>query len=240
MIALKCPNCNAPLSVPEDQPRFFCQFCGTPVILSEALRPQPEPSAAGNSDRLTVPIPDHLHVEEFGNELTISWRWFSWIVLFLIPFCIAWNAFLIGWYSLASGAGMPGPMRIIFLVFPLAHVAVGLGLAYTVLTLLFNRTTVRVLQGELSVRYGPLYFPGGRRIAVDDIDQIYCQEKAHQGARGQQAGVQYQVMARLKSGRSVTLLSWNHDLEVARAVEQLLEDHLQIKNRLVAGEVTSP
>ena len=35
-------------------------------------------------------------VSQGGHELTISWRWFQPAGLMLVPFCIAWNAFLLG------------------------------------------------------------------------------------------------------------------------------------------------
>src|SRR5262245_25035924 len=139
-IALKCPGCNAPLEAADDRPQFYCQFCGTRVVLADAVakqNPPPHPNGPVR-ERGDVAIPEKLEVLEYGDELSISWKWFSWAVLFLIPFCIAWNAFLIGWYSMAVGFGdqMPGPMRLIFLVFPIAHVAVGLGLAYLILLML--------------------------------------------------------------------------------------------------------
>ena len=177
-----------------------------------------------------VPIPEKLRIEEFGDELTISWRWFSAAVLFLIPFAIAWNAFLIGWYTMAGSMPdqMPGAMRLIFLVFPLAHVAVGLGLIYGVVTMLVNRTTVRVRNGLLEVRHGPIYYPGSRSIPVDDVDQLYCTQQVDSGGK-RGPTIKHPLHVQLKSGRTVPLLPGNTDADVARAVEQLVEKHLRIE-----------
>ena len=240
MIALKCPACNGPLEAPEDRPKFFCQFCGTPVLLDEALRRQSQEAdrpAPHGRPKPAVPIPDSLEIEEFGDELTIRWKWFSWAVLFLLPFAIAWNAFLIGWYAMATGFGgdMPGPMQLIFLIFPIGHVAVGLGLIYAVLTMLFNRTTVRVRNGQLSVSYGPIYFPGAKTVAVDEIGQLYCKRQISHGKNGSQ-GVKHILNMKLKSGRSVPLIKSISSAEVSQAVEQLLEKHLGIEDRPVSGE----
>jgi hypothetical protein len=235
MIALKCPNCNGPLEVPDDRERFYCQFCGSPVVRPEAAggeeagRDFPSPRDPG----VRVAIPDKLQIQDFGDELTISYRWFHWSVLFLIPFCIAWNAFLVGWYALAGQMqGMPGAMRIVFLVFPIGHVAVGLGLIYAVLTMLFNRTTIRVRHGELGIRHGPIFFPGNRTVSIDDLDQLYCRHETRRTSKGG-SQTTHSLHARLKNGTAVKLLSHTADEDVLRAVEHLIEQHLGIEDKPV-------
>lgn len=231
--ALKCPCCDAPLTPPEGRGQFFCQFCGTPVTI---------PGSAGTADsapagaKSAVAIPEKLHVEEYGGELRITWKWFSWIVLILVPFCIAWNSFLFGWYSMAfSDHGPPGGMKIIMVLFPIAHVAVGIGLLYGCLILLLNRTTIRVAQGELSIRHAPLPAPGNRTIPADDIAQLYVRHERKRDSDGDTSH-SYPLLARLKSGQEVKLLPRNSDLDVARAVEQLVESHLGIRDEAVPGE----
>jgi hypothetical protein len=235
-IALDCPNCDAPLQAPEGREQIFCQFCGTPVVVQRAPRLKSDREAP--PEDVSVPIPAKLSIEDHGDELTISWRWFSWAVLFLIPFCIAWNAFLIGWYSMAVAFDglMPGPMQIVFLVFPLGHVAVGLGLLYAVLVMLFNRTTIGVRHGELSVRHGPIFFPGSQTHSVDDIEQLYCTQETSRGNKQGSVHYKHSLMLKLKSGRAVKLLSSTSDYEVARAVEHLVEKRLGVENVRVAGE----
>lgn len=236
MIALKCPSCHGPLQVPDNHERFFCQFCGSPVVLADALgsgdagesMPSPRHSEA------RVPIPEKLQIQDFGDELTIRFRWFRWSVLFLIPFCIAWNAFLVGWYAMAGQMqGMPGPLRIVFLVFPIAHVAVGLGLIYAVLTMLFNRTTIRIRHGALDIRHGPIFFPGNRTISVDELEQLDCRSETSRTSKG---GIQttQTLHARLKNGKTIKLLSCMEEGDVIRAVEQLVEQHLGIRDEPTA------
>ncbi|QDU39478.1 hypothetical protein Mal4_38230 [Maioricimonas rarisocia] len=232
---LKCPCCDAPLTPPEGRGQFYCQFCGTPVS-----RPQAPPRSEADDSYVDEPqpavaIPEKIEVEELGSDLRIAWRWFNWSVLFLIPFCIAWNAFLIGWYSIAfSDNGPPGAFRFIMMVFPLAHVAVGLGLLYACLLMLFNQTIIRISYGNMSIHHGPIPAPGNRTIPVDDIDQLYIKHKRSQGKNG--TSHQYPLLARLKSGQEVNLLPRHSELDVSRAVEHLVESHLGIENRRVAGE----
>ncbi len=228
--ALKCPCCDAPLSVPEGRGQFFCQFCGTPVTV-------PARSAGDRAGpKRGVAIPEKLQVQELGGELRISWRWFSPVVLFLIPFCLAWNAFLVGWYTLAlGGLSEMGGFAIIMILFPIAHVAVGIGLIYVCLVLLLNHTTVRVAQGEMSIRHGPIPAPGNRRIAADDVEQLYVRHERETRSKGGESHV-YPLLARLRSGKEIKLLPRNSEVEVARAVEQLVETHLRIEDAPVAGE----
>lgn len=228
---LKCPCCDAPLTPPEGRGQFYCQFCGTPVTfpgsndLSGPVGPKP-----------AVAIPEKLRVEDLGGELRITWRWFSWAVFLLVPFCIAWNGFLIGWYGIAfSDVGPPGPMKFIMLIFPIAHVAVGLGLLYACLLMFFNSTLVRVSFGELEIRSGPLPVPGNRRIPLDEIAQLYVRHDQKKGSEGNTSHT-YPLLARLKDGQEVPLLPRNSELAVARALEQLVEEHLGIRDEPVPGE----
>lgn len=232
---LKCPCCDAPLTPPEGRGQFYCQFCGTPVAIP-ARQPDSPEDAPFSGPKPAVPVPDQLCVEERGGELRITWRWFTWGVLFLIPFCIAWNAFLVGWYSMAAGGhGAPGGMQIIMLLFPIGHVAVGLGLLYVCLLLILNRTVIRVSYGELELRHGPLPVPGNRRVPADEIAQLYVGHE-RQPRRNGDSSHAYPLIARLKSGQQLKLLPRNTQLDIARALEQLVEEHLGIRDEPVAGE----
>lgn len=230
---LKCPCCDAPLTAPEGRGQFFCQFCGTPVTIPASPN---SADSATSGPKPAVAIPEKLNVEEYGGELRITWKWFNWAVLFLVPFCIAWNSFLFGWYSMAfSDHGPPGGMKIIMVLFPIGHLAVGLGLLYACLVMLLNRTTIRVAFGEMSIRHGPIPAPGNRTIPADDIDQLYVRHQRTTGKNGNMSHA-YPLLARLKSGHQVKLLPKNSDLDVARAVEQLVESHLNIRDEPVPGE----
>lgn len=236
-IALMCPNCDAPLNTPPGRDQFFCQYCGTSVAVPATDSSEDTGDASTRAPKPAVAIPNKLRIEDLGSELIISWRWFTWAVLFLIPFCIAWNSFLIGWYSMLGGIGDDGPplgFRLIFYVFPIGHVAVGVGLFYFCLVSLFNRTTVRVGRGELCVAHGPFYWPGRLRIPVDNIKQLYCTHKKRTDSDGDTTH-QYTLTAQLGSGRAVKLVP-NSELEVIQAVEQLVEKYLGIVDGPVRGE----
>ena len=42
-----------------------------------------------------------MRVDDFGRDFSIRWRWFSPMYFGLLFFCIAWDSFLIFWYSMA-------------------------------------------------------------------------------------------------------------------------------------------
>ena len=173
-----------------------------------------------------------------GQQLIIRLRWWQWTALFLIFFCIAWDSFLVFWYSMAFGAPMHGAggVRWIMVVFPIAHVAVGVGLTYFALTMLVNRTIVTVDITHLSVRHGPLPWAGNRDLVTADIAQFFCKEKMAQGKNG--ASCTYSVQVRLRDGTARQLLSGIGDEDDALFIEQALERWLGLKDEPVAGEVS--
>ena len=36
LVAAKCPSCGADIRMPEDKKRFFCQYCGTQILLEDS------------------------------------------------------------------------------------------------------------------------------------------------------------------------------------------------------------
>lgn len=167
-------------------------------------------------------------------------------MLFLLFFAISWDSFLVGWYwmLIAPNGGLDGPpgaFKLIFFVFPIIHVAIGVGLTYFVLAGLLNSTVIRVADGMLTVRHGPLPWIGNCDLPTEGIDQIYCQNKL-QRSRDEDGrttiSTQYEVHA-LVNGRKQKLLSGLHEADHALFVEQRLERFLGIENRTVPGELTA-
>lgn len=179
--------------------------------------------------------------------MTIRHRWFQWALLFLLFFAIAWDSFLVGWYWLLTAGpfggdhGMPGPMKLIFFVFPIAHVAVGVGLTYFVLAGLLNSTVIRVADGMVSVRHGPIPWLGNLDVPIDGIEQLYCQNKLrtkHDENGHATTSMHYEVHAVI-DGQKKKLLSGLHEADHALFVEQRLERFLRLENRPVPGEMSA-
>jgi hypothetical protein len=216
---MQCPSCGA--GIPDNATR--CEFCDRPVDQAPATQ------------RGDVPRPSKFQIDDDGASLRISWRWFSPVVFFLLPFAIAWNAFLIGWYSMATVMpGEPFGMRLVFLVFPIAHVAVGVGLAYSVLALLMNRSLVTVDRGTVTVSHGPLPWPGAT-VDADRIEQLYCSREERKSDNNTQQS--YSLRAKLKDGSTKVLLQNVSASEETLYLEQALEKHLKIRDLPVKGEL---
>lgn len=238
MHALTCPSCSRPFR-PADVNTALgiatCGACAQVFRLDGAEQSQLQTPTAPR-----VPLPEKFVVEETPGELHVRWRWFTPVTLFLIPFALGWNAFLVGWYALAfSGVGGDsggepffGP-RLIMLVFPVAHVAVGVGLGYSVLTGLFNSTRLTVAHNLLQIRHGPLPWLGGGTWERAELAQLFVEEETTRNR-----GSTFRLSAVLRDGRQVPLLKGLREKAQARWLEQALEGRMRIEDRPVAGEAS--
>ncbi len=206
-----------------------CSYCNAlatlPNVMSQAQ------GGTAFHPRTEVPLPPGLTIEEHGGGISITRRWFSAIVFFLIPFCIAWDSFLVFWYSMAFSGNAPW----IMVVFPIAHVAVGVGLTYFVIATIFNRTVIIAGQGSLRIGHGPLPWWGGVELAESEIDQLFCKMKTSNGKNG--SSISYELWAVMREGATRKLLGTGLSDDQALFIEQKLERALRIKDRAVPGEL---
>ena len=185
-----------------------------------------------------VAMPKRFQVDAWGPELTITHRWYSHAVWFLLFFCIFWDGFLVVWYSFGVGMIAKGEgdgMAWLMLLFPILHVAVGVGLTYLVICTFLNKTLIRVSSGELSVRHGPVPFPGNKTVLAADLKQLFCTQKVHRGKHG--CRYSYNVELLKRDGSKLKLVTSLEELDQALFIEQQIEKHLEIADERVPGEV---
>ncbi len=233
---LTCRDCGATIPAEDiniERGIAKCRACNAVLDVEEALRGSGETVPATTRPR--VPQPPGIKVEDLGEGLRLTRRWFTWGVLVLTFFCIAWDSFLVFWYWMALGMG-GGPFSWLAIIFPVCHVAVGVGLTYLTLSLYLNRTVLEVNNGRLTVRSGPLPWPGNRDLDVSELEQLYCQENSSRNRNGS-TSYSYNVCAVLKGGREAKLLSSLDNREQALFVEQFVEAYLGIEDRRVGGEL---
>lgn len=243
---LSCSHCGAALREADLDVRHgtaTCRFCGAltplpPESPSEPLPAPPAPSPAPVSQsavvRPKVPHPDSVACSVTAGGIQLTYRWFSPILFFLLFFCIAWDGFLIFWYSMGIGAGgQIGAAALLFFLFPICHVAVGIGLTYFVIAGFLNRTWIDATRDELRVRHGPVPWKGNKTLAVEDVDQLYCSFDG----QNSQSSHSYCVSVLLKDGRKEKLISMLHADDEARYIERTIEDFLGLEHRPVAGEL---
>lgn len=220
----KCRQCNAVFSFAHNVP-------SAPVAQRERLRaPRPD-GLLVHETALAPSEPGYRDAPRRGDAVTVTRRWFAAHHVFLAFFCIAWDGFLVFWY--ANLGNTPGPFSIIAAVFPIAHVAVGIGLTYSTLAGFLNKTTFVLDEQTLTVRHGPLPWKGNHTLARTDIKQLYCEESVSRNNNG--VNRSYYLSAVLVDGQQVRLgsMPMNH----AKYIEDLLEEHLGLADMHVPGEV---
>jgi hypothetical protein len=177
----------------------------------------------------SIGIPERFEIDDHAGALRIQWKWPRLVALPLVFFSVAWDGFLVGWYVDVLEAGTHS---LAMMLFPIAHVAVGLVLPYVALSVLMNSTFIEIVEGQLSVDHRPLPFPGRRRLRAADVRQLFCVER-----KSRKGAISYDVMARLTSDKEVRLVPGLPSEREARFIEQRIENRLGIANRPVAGEL---
>jgi hypothetical protein len=174
-----------------------------------------------------------MSVDHWGNRLVIRWRWFTAAYLGIAVFCIAWDSFLIFWYTAALHSHGPWLMT----VFPIGHVAVGVGLTYAVLCGFLNSTTMQISPDGLTIRHGPVPTFGNRQLSASQIRQPFCERsKASTSSSRNNSASTYQLSAMLNDGRKIKLVTGLRELGDALYLEKQIEVAMNIVPQPVAGE----
>jgi len=225
---LACPSCGAKIQILPGSNRYKCDYCGSEHYL-EAASGFTAPAPTTRRD--LIPVPSGVVVKENELGLRITRRWFSLKYIPLAFFCVAWDSFLIFWYSMAFSTEAPW----IMICFPIAHLAVGVGLTYYVITGFFNRTILEVTPGKMQLWHEPLPWAGEVKMDTSDLKQLYSKEKSSRGEHG--TSYSYELWMVSKDGRSKKLLSGLDSPEVPLYIEQQIESWLHIPDMPVAGEL---
>ena len=155
LITLSCPTCGAKTGI-VDSPdtsgltRFHCEYCGNDHLLN--IPAKPVVSQAIAPLRPKIPIPESVRIEKDGKGAVIIQRWFSWKYIPMVFFCLVWDSFLCFWYTAVLGGNAPW----IFIVFPIGHLAVGIGITYSTLAGFLNRTCLELTKDKLSIWFESL------------------------------------------------------------------------------------
>lgn len=229
---LICAACN--FDIPADDINIHlgiakCRQCASVFNFLDRLDAVSAESA--RRQRAAVPVPPRYQVESWGKELTIRKRWYKPFLFLMAFFCVVWNGFLVAWYTIALGTGAPWIVKL----FPLIHVAVGVGLTYATVCGFVNNTVIRVAGMTLSVRHGPLPWFGNRTLGTSELKQLYCTRTLRRNRRS--VSERYALNAVLAQGQKVELLGHDLDEEQALFLEQRIEDHLGIRDERVPGQI---
>ncbi|MFK7807836.1 MAG: DUF4178 domain-containing protein [Saprospiraceae bacterium] len=173
-----------------------------------------------------------IEIFETDHSLSIVLDWFSPVAYFLAFFCTIWCGFLVFWYSVVLVGGAP----LIFALFPLLHVAVGVGLSYYTACLFKNKTYIDVDKDYLSVVHKPIpWWKGDQEISTTDIKQIYVKEKVSRNKNG--TSVTYELRAKMTDGKDKSIFNLQSlESQQVTEIEERLELFMGITDQPVKGE----
>jgi hypothetical protein len=119
-------------------------------------------------------IPEGLELINDAEGITIRKVWRTWLVAPLAVFAIFWDGFLFFWYSQALSSPNAGLM---ILLFPMIHVAAGVGITYYVVASLFNKTDVVISLSGIKVSTYPIPWFGNKEVKREEITDIIVRER---------------------------------------------------------------
>lgn len=257
---IQCTQCGAAISAEDvnlDDRLAKCRSCNNVFDFSDQIKRSGAPASPSGRAKQTaiqparpnVPLPSGIRVVEdttttiesgdyrtaAGSDfrLVLTRSWFTFQLFFLAFFCIAWDSFLVFWYFTAATS--KGPVPLLMIIFPIAHVAVGVGLTYSTLAGFLNKSWITLTPEALTIRHGPLPWLGNCRLASSDIRQLFCEQAT---SRGRNSSTTYTLSAVLSDGRKVPLLKSLPSQDQALYIEQRVETCLGIEDARVGGEYT--
>lgn len=165
-------------------------------------------------------IPQGLELLSTSHGIIIRKIWRSWKILPLAIFAAIWDSFLFFWYSQVITSHHAPLMAILF---PIGHVAVGVGLTYYVVIAWINKTDVVVSASSVRVSSGPAPWVGNREVPTDQITDVVV--RVRQGNRGRRT---YEIMYVDPSRREKKLVSWLSEADQAEYIAATIRDTLAL------------
>ena len=118
------------------------------------------------------------------------------------------------------------------IVFPIAHVAVGVALTYSTLAGFINHTDLEVTLDKLTTHHGPLPWTGQMSFPTKEITQFYTRHN-----KGNRGAFSYDLFMITRDGKTRKVLFGLESPDIPLFIEQHIERWLNIKDESVAGEL---
>jgi hypothetical protein len=225
-----CKRCGAQLPAtsmaPGNSGIVTCQRCQVLSFLAHG-------GNGGRARSKQVPPPRNIAIEKRGETLHIVRRWYKHIYVLLALPAIMLDVGLVYMFSVMPD-GVP-PIEL--LLMHVSLLAILLALNYLVVTGLFNRTRITVDRRWLQIRHEPLPWPGSRTYHLGNVVQFFCMRVVADVGSG--ADTAFISLNALCTGTGVIKLIGNfHAPEEALHLEQVIEEHLGLRDIPVRGEMT--
>jgi hypothetical protein len=229
-VSLSCKTCGAPLEEAQlDRVRGLgrCRYCDTVVELDFT---RPEPRVKAPYVREPVAMPARFEWTSDQGILTVCWQWASLEAASWALFTIMWFAVLFVHVESLLHEGASGSQ----LLQPAGLLLLGLAIGYVAACKVLNTTTIKASSEALHIRHAPLPWPGGG--TVQGVRQLFTKERALRGGHGRRS-YSYELHAILAGGKRRRLVARLEEASQALWLEQTLEEHLQLTDRPVGGEI---
>lgn len=238
---LECKHCHAPL--PDDQLRsndevVICNFCSTVHYREEKPVPYPEKPKREKEKRSR---PEKFQVNRMPDGIEIKYRWLGKQHTGLLFFGVIWNAFIIFFTVMMVGGMMSdGSFEFMVLCFMIPFYAVGLGMAYYVLTGFMNHTSIQIRPRNITTVHAPIPTFGSSTDSIDSrsIKQVYATRRVAYTSNDVPVYV-FDVNYVQKGGDEKTLVKGLDSLHKAVYIEQQIEHLYKISDMPVDGEYRS-
>lgn len=231
---LTCTVCNNeidPENVNINSTLAKCNHCGSLHFLDDE-----EFFGRRKRNRPEMMIPEGTEVLHLPSSLDIRTNWSrgkskggTWFLLF---FAIMWNAMI--WPFAISGI----VSGAILSVLPMAlHLAVGLGLAYYVLSMFINKTDIYVTSNDITISSTPMKNPFSKDIVIStkNINQLYVTRYVSSTTNGVPNHA-YALYAITSQNKRIPLIK-GMNKETQLYIEQEIENFLDIEDKYIRGEV---
>ena len=253
---LACPACGGKANLSTDTRSATCDYCGSQLILDDRFAVKRTPPAPvegpfppdaqrtfggtsgqrelveGQRERPIAPRVPGISINTTPEGVEIARRWFHPRYIFMGVFCLFWDGFLLFWYGGGLASGAPA----VFFLFPLIHVAVGVGLTYSTLAGFINTTYINLTRESVNIQHAPLPYPGSKTIPAGELRQLYTQQVSRRTKNG--TSISYALSAVSRDGQKLDLLKDLDSPEASLFIEQQVEQYYHIDDQPVAGEMS--
>jgi hypothetical protein len=178
--------------------------------------------------------PQRVTLESHHTGITLTYRWFSWLLVFVVILLILSIGRILWGFSqwlqenpLSVGlVARVGVWRLLEVLFFLGLAVFGILASYSLIAYLISRTVITVTGSEMTVRESPVLDRGNITIPTPEVSRIHIEEVVSdcEGTRS----TSYQLNAVLKDDQRLALIS-EIKLDEARFLAQKISERLGIE-----------
>ena len=217
---VRCSQCGSRIVEPPGVDQVECPFCQATTLLV------PTKASAAEARKLkrnrSVDL-SKFTIDLDGPDLEMWWGWDRLKGVASIPL-----AGVIGWFAsiyLQPAIWSNDRVEWVPLLYGLIPFTLAIGLGYTGLALLLNRTTIAIRHRILQTSHGPLPYYLHKRIPLASLQELQVHREMSKDSDGK-VSVEYQLLAHTNLGHSIKLIRHENSAEVPTAVKSVLEAHI--------------